>query len=165
VGMSTRHSRLLLLPCVAVLATALVGCSSDGGSDATGDPTSSGTSTTAAATPSSGPEVDAVCSAYQDSATTLGAVKTHLKDHDTAQARVSLADADVALGVLTKSVAALPSDLRTLLKPRTQEIAVQVQALDDKSISGQQLKAGLSVIELEAQRLATDMRSNLDCQA
>ena len=169
-GMPTsRPARLLLLPCAALLLTALTGCSSDGSSDASGDPTSaasspSSSSSEATGAPSSGPEADAVCAAYHDSAITLSAVKTHLKDHDLDQARVSLTDAGVAMGELTKAVSGLSPDLRTTLKPRTQEIASQVDVLDAAE-SVEQLKAGLSVIEMEARRLTTDIKAALTCSS
>ncbi|MBZ5738794.1 hypothetical protein [Nocardioides mangrovi] len=157
----SRPHRLLLLPCAAALAAALVGCSSDGSdTSSSGTPTADSTAPSATGSPVAGGK--AVCSAYQEASTDLTAVKTHLKDHDLEAAHASLEDAADSMKALAQAVSDLSADLKAKLKPRSQEIADQAVALGEATHM-QQFKAGLSVIELEAQQLTNDVRASITC--
>ncbi|MEP9365280.1 hypothetical protein ABLE68_20105 [Nocardioides sp. CN2-186] len=162
-----RLTRLLILPCAAVLATVLVGCSSDDSSDASADPsTSTSASASASASPSATgsplPGSAQVCAAGAAVKESIGEVNSALQAGNFGDAVTSLGKVRTSLGQLTTASKELTSQARDALDPRTQEITTQIKLLADAQTLDQ-LQSAFTIIPLEFQQLEGDIKTNAGC--
>lgn len=158
-----RPTRLLLLPCAAVLATMLVGCSSDGSSDASADPSTSASATASpSVTGSPLPGAAKVCAAGVAVSESIHEVNDHLQARDLDATRTSLGKVKASVEQLQSATADLSAEVRATLKPRVQEIGDQLDLLE-QATSLDQLQSAFAIIPLELKQLLTDIDGNVGC--
>ena len=158
-------TRLLILPCAAVLATVLVGCSSDDSSDASADPSTSASttpSTSPSATGSPLPGAAQVCAAGAAVKESIGEVTSSLQAGNFGDARTSLGKVRTSLDQLDSATEELTAQARDVLDLRVQEISDQIKLLADAQ-SLDQLQSAFSIIPLEFQQLTADIDTNVGC--